>query len=236
MGQWTHRGLEARQGSRGGIRLWAVLTALTMVASGLMTIGGAPKASAWPAEIPHPETVSADGLPTVQINGVVWAQAIVGDTVYVGGSFTEARPAGGPRIRGAPVQHAGVQHRDWSADHVVRPRPQRAGAHDHRVPGWVDGSTSVVTSPRIAGDHAQPDRGVQHGHRRAGGQLHPERRVPRVRHLACNGSSTVYVGGNFTNVGSQYRGRLAAFNSTGTLLELGPGCLRPPGVGRPGVP
>lgn len=38
--------------------------------------------------------VSSDALPTVQINGVVWAQAVVGDRVYVGGSFTTARPAG----------------------------------------------------------------------------------------------------------------------------------------------
>ncbi|MCU0279652.1 MAG: hypothetical protein MUE31_12270, partial [Candidatus Nanopelagicales bacterium] len=82
------------QGRGGMVRLWAVLTAIVVVASGLVTVS-APKASAWPAFTPHPETVSADGLPTVQIDGVVWAQAIVGDTVYVGGSFTEARPAGG---------------------------------------------------------------------------------------------------------------------------------------------
>ena len=41
-----------------------------------------------------PATVSADGLPTVQINGVVWQQALVGDTVYAGGEFSNARPAG----------------------------------------------------------------------------------------------------------------------------------------------
>ena len=40
------------------------------------------------------ETMAADALPTVQINGVVWAQAIVGNTVYVGGEFTTAQPAG----------------------------------------------------------------------------------------------------------------------------------------------
>lgn len=41
-----------------------------------------------------PATVSADPLPTVQIDGVAWTQVIVGNTVYVGGSFTTARPAG----------------------------------------------------------------------------------------------------------------------------------------------
>ena len=40
-------------------------------------------------------TVTSDALPTVQIDsGVVWSQAIVGDTVYAGGSFSNARPAG----------------------------------------------------------------------------------------------------------------------------------------------
>ena len=41
-----------------------------------------------------PPTVTADALPTVQIDGVVWKQVIVGNTVYVGGQFTNARPAG----------------------------------------------------------------------------------------------------------------------------------------------
>ncbi|TXK17733.1 PKD domain-containing protein [Homoserinibacter sp. GY 40078] len=41
-----------------------------------------------------PTTVSSDSLPTPQIDGVVWDQEIVGDTVYVGGNFRTARPAG----------------------------------------------------------------------------------------------------------------------------------------------
>jgi hypothetical protein len=41
-----------------------------------------------------PATVSSDPLPTAQINGVAWTQLIVGTTVYVGGDFGTARPAG----------------------------------------------------------------------------------------------------------------------------------------------
>ncbi len=47
-----------------------------------------------PADPAEPSTVTADALPTVQINGVVWDQEVVGNTVYVAGQFTNARPAG----------------------------------------------------------------------------------------------------------------------------------------------
>ncbi|GIG30421.1 LamG domain-containing protein [Cellulomonas marina] len=49
-----------------------------------------------PTDPATPVTVSADALPTAQINGVAWTQVVVGNTVYVGGKFTSARPAGSP--------------------------------------------------------------------------------------------------------------------------------------------
>jgi hypothetical protein len=39
-------------------------------------------------------TVTADALPNAQINGVVWAQVVIGYTVFAGGDFSRARPAG----------------------------------------------------------------------------------------------------------------------------------------------
>ncbi|MGZ4661665.1 MAG: LamG-like jellyroll fold domain-containing protein, partial [Arthrobacter sp.] len=47
-----------------------------------------------PANPATPLTVSADALPTAQIDGVAWQQLVVGNTVYVAGKFTTARPAG----------------------------------------------------------------------------------------------------------------------------------------------
>ena len=47
-----------------------------------------------PNDPTNPQTSSVDPLPTVQIDGVVWSQKVVGNTVYVGGEFTTARPAG----------------------------------------------------------------------------------------------------------------------------------------------
>src|SRR3712207_9403217 len=58
-----------------------------------------------PANPATPVTVTADPLPTVQINGVAWAQVVVGNTVYVAGRFSTARPAGAPAGVGEVWRH-----------------------------------------------------------------------------------------------------------------------------------
>ncbi|MET8523592.1 hypothetical protein [Nocardioides sp. NPDC004968] len=79
------------------IHEWRLLAAGAVAAvlgvSSLVMSGGATADTA-PVDPELPETVSADVLPTVQIDGVAWKQVIVGDIVYVGGSFSSARPAG----------------------------------------------------------------------------------------------------------------------------------------------
>ncbi|MGI9821985.1 LamG-like jellyroll fold domain-containing protein [Agromyces sp. Marseille-Q5079] len=72
----------------------AVIAAV--IASGLTVAAFAAPAAAdtAPPEAVVPATVSSDPLPAPQINGVVWDQEIVGNTVYVAGNFTKARPAG----------------------------------------------------------------------------------------------------------------------------------------------
>lgn len=80
-----------------GGRFAAVLASIILVVTALVA---APSATAAQVatdvadEAADPATVSADALPTVQVNGIVWKQVIVGNTVYVGGEFTHARPAG----------------------------------------------------------------------------------------------------------------------------------------------
>lgn len=67
--------------------LAAALTTLLLSAVSLSTLQGAAAA---------PRLVGVQALPTVQVNGVVWTQAVNGDIVYAGGEFTSARPAGAP--------------------------------------------------------------------------------------------------------------------------------------------
>ncbi len=77
----------------------AMFTTAVVVTGGVL-LGFASSATAIPGgpapiEQRNANTVTADPLPTVQIDsGVVWTQEVVGNTVYAGGSFTNARPAG----------------------------------------------------------------------------------------------------------------------------------------------
>jgi hypothetical protein len=67
----------------------ALATALSLSLGGWMA-----HADTRPSAASVPATVSSDPLPTAQIDGVVWTQLIVGKTVFAGGEFTTARPAG----------------------------------------------------------------------------------------------------------------------------------------------
>ena len=58
-----------------------------------------------PPEATTPATVASDALPTAQMDGVAWTQLVVGDTVFVGGSFANARPANAaPGVSTVPVR------------------------------------------------------------------------------------------------------------------------------------
>ncbi len=78
-----------------GIRLVSAVSAVTLIVVGVI-------AGAQPAQAAGTTTsttldsskMAADPLPTTQIDGVAWTQLVAGDTVYVGGKFSNARPAG----------------------------------------------------------------------------------------------------------------------------------------------
>ena len=82
--------------------LVARVGSLALVAGLVVALPAAPAVADTAPSVGTPETVSADSLPTVQIDGVVWSQAIVGNTVYAVGAFTKARPAG--TLAGDPAE------------------------------------------------------------------------------------------------------------------------------------
>lgn len=114
--------------------------------------------------------VTADALPTAQIDGIVWKQAIAGNTVFAGGQFSSARPAGA-----APGTRTVRRYNLMSYD-------IRTG----KMKGFA---------PKLNG---------------------------QVRALATSADRKIlYVGGDFTRVGTASRPALAAFSvATGKLLPL----------------
>ena len=101
-------GLRDTWRSRAARRGYAVLVIATLAIAGVTAPAAAAPASALPgpavrvtpavqeaAAAPVTQTgVSADALPTAQIDGVVWSQAVVGNRVFAGGDFDTIRPAG----------------------------------------------------------------------------------------------------------------------------------------------
>src|SRR3954464_9543158 len=79
-------------------RTLAALAAAATVVVGLATATTQGAAAVGPGPIMQrsPLNVTADPLPTSQIDGVAWTQVIAGNIVYVGGSFAHARPSGVP--------------------------------------------------------------------------------------------------------------------------------------------
>jgi len=184
---------------------------------------------AWPASADtapvSPDTVttvSSDPLPTVQINGVIWDQTIVGNTVYAVGSFTSARPAGSPAGTNETPRSNILAYNLTTGDLITT-----------WAPTLNDEAKAIVASPDgtrifVGGSFTQVS-GVNRYRVVAldatTGAVIPNWNVvtnSRVRTLAISGD-TLYMGGIFSIAGNQPRNRLAAVSvSTGALLPWAP--------------
>ena len=170
-----------------------------------------------------PATVSADVLPTWQINGVVWRQAIVGHTVYATGSFTKARPPGVAAGGAGEVDAQNLFAYNITTGSRVTTFSHSLNAQGRFVVASPDGSRLYV-----GGDFTTVD-GVAHGHVAAfntsTGALDPAFTTnvsSTVRTLAAT-SNTLYIGGAYGSVNSTTRASLSAVSTTnGSLLAWAP--------------
>jgi len=169
-----------------------------------------------------PATVSADVLPTWQINGVVWSQVVVNNTVYATGSVTKARPPGVAVGGGGEVTANNIFAYDITTGNRVSSFSHSLNAQGRSVAASPDG-----TKLYVGGDFTTVD-GQARGHIAQfdlpGGTLNTTFKPSLnggVRALATAGS-TVYAGGPFTAVNGTARTRLAAFNAGGALQGWAP--------------
>ena len=172
-----------------------------------------------------PSTVSADALPTVQINGVVWKTAIVGTTAYAVGSFTRARPAGVAVGGAGEVARNNILAFDVATGALL-PFAPALNAQALTVKPSPDGRRIYV-----GGDFTTVDGQVRSkiaAFDTTSGMLDSSFAPTvsaQVRAVAVTGSA-VYVGGAFMKANGVARTRLAAFGRTdGALLPWQPTAL-----------
>lgn len=201
----------------------AVLVATALALAGFGAVAPAPAhADTTPAE-GLPATVSADALPTWQVNGVVWSQVVVGTTVYATGSFTKARPPGVAAGGAGEVDAGNIFAYDIRTGN-------RVSTFAHTLNGQGRAITASPSGDRVyvGGDFTTVDN-LSRGHVAAfstsNGALDTAfapNVSNQVRALAAS-PSTVYIGGSYGAVNGATRNNLAAVSSTtGALSSWAP--------------
>ncbi len=205
-------------------RLSMLVTATVVL--GATAVGhsnGVASAAAAPLAPRPANAVTADALPTVQVDGVVWSQAIVGNTVYAGGSFTNARPAGAAAGTNL-VPRNNLLAFDIRTGELITSFAPELNGQVLAVAASPDGSRVYVTGDFTTAD-GQPRQRVA-AYDTTTGQLvasfDPEGPSSQGRALAVT-NDTVYVGGSFANSGLTLRNNLLAVRaSDGALLAWDP--------------
>ncbi|PWW21405.1 PKD repeat protein [Geodermatophilus normandii] len=175
-----------------------------------------------PADPATPATVTADALPTVQINGVAWTQVVVGNTVFVGGDFSTARPAGAaPGVAETP--RSNLLAYDIRTGELITSFAPALDGQVLALAASPDGSRLYV-----GGDFGRVNGQVRSriaAFNAATGELVTDFRPAvsgQVSAIAAT-NATVYFGGTVTAVGSVARTRLAAVSAaTGALTAWAP--------------
>lgn len=167
-----------------------------------------------------PATVSADALPTVQVNGMVWKEAIYGNTVYATGRFTQATPAG-VKVGGAgSVDRLNLLAFDITTGRLIE-------SFDHTLDGGTKPEgRAVAVSPDgtrlyIGGAFTTVDGQAHHNfavidlttNQVIEGDAGTDGTV-----LAVTATDTqAFAGGWFTAAGGRPRSMVAAYHPDGTL-------------------
>ncbi|WP_231920382.1 PKD domain-containing protein [Microlunatus soli] len=206
-----------------------MLTALGLLTASLLLGAPVPAAEADPLPSPPPlkdsssDIVSADALPTVQLdNGVVWSQVMIGNIVYVGGNFSNTRPPGAAQGTNLTPRSNVLAYDITTGDLVPGFAPQ--------VNGQVRTITKSPDGSRlyIGGDFTK----VNGVNKYLVAALNPSTGALLSTFTAAVGgsfvssivatNSTVYLGGLFTAANGSARANLAAYSSSGALLNWTP--------------
>ncbi|WP_243896742.1 hypothetical protein [Actinomyces bowdenii] len=196
----------------------AVAAALPLTAAALLAPAITPSARA--AEEAAP--ANPEPLPTVQVDGIVWDQEVVGTTVYAVGEFKSARPAGAaagqsesPRSNALAYDITTGELKDWA--------PTTNGAIN-AIEASADGSVLYLGGRfnTLNGENAWRVGAVS----AADGKKQPFSVATNSSVMDLEISpdgSTLYLAGAFTQVNKSARQRAAAINlATQSVTDFAP--------------
>lgn len=200
------------------VRALAIAAATLLITSGFVV---SDQINAAPAQAAT-DLVSSEALPTTQVNGVVWNQVVSGNTVYVGGEFTEAQPAGAAAGVGV-VSRSNVLAYNLSTGELINSFAPVLNGQVRGLAVSPDGSRVYIVG------NFTTVNGEKHNRIAA---LEAATGAPVAGFAPSLNSgalgiavtpSAVYFGGQFTSVNGTGRTRAAAVNpNTGALLPWAP--------------
>ena len=192
------------------VRSLATLASAALIAVGLTVVPAT--ADTLPASPTTPVTVAADALPTPQINGVAWAQVVVGDIVYVAGKFTTARPYGSA-VGANTVARNNILAYNIETGALVTSFAPNLNAQALAITASPDGSRIYVTGDFTTVDGTAYYR-IAAFNTATGAVIPSFKPVLGSQGRAVTATNTtVYVGGTFRTVSGQARDYLASINA-----------------------
>ena len=213
--------------SRRAVAAAAVLATLTGFASEMTVASSSASAATQPAGvspvIQRPASnVTADALPTVQIDGVVWSEAIVGNTVYAAGNFANARPAGAaPGTNLTP--RANLLSFDITTGNLITSFAPSLNAQAKFVTASPDGSRIYVGGAFTTANGVTRNRIAAYSTSTGALITTFAPSLDATVNAITATNTTVYVAGNFGSANGSTRTHFAAFNaSNGSLLPWAP--------------
>lgn len=201
----------------------AALAAMAIGGTAIPSVGAdQPSGLATPEER-GPNAVTGAALPTVQIDdGVVWDQAVVGNTVFAGGQFKQTRPAGVEPGEGPLTPRSNLLAYDITTGELLPFAPQVNGVVK-AVEASPDG-TRLYVGGTFTTVNGQQRWNVAAFDIATGDLL--EDFAPAVGGSFVNAmtvsNDTVYLGGLFSHVNGVQRTNLGAVDLSGSLTGWAP--------------
>jgi len=198
-----------------------VLLGFAVVLAALVTPTGA-AAAAPTLRARSVSGVTADALPTVQINGVVWNQVMIGNVVYAAGEFTAARPAGAKPGTQQTARKNLLAYDITTGKLITTFKPPAFNQAVKTLAVSADAKTLYVGGLFTKVGSSKRSYFAALDAKTGGLRKQAPKFNRQVNAVAVKGG-TVYVGGMFSKVGSAKRTRLAAVGaSTGKLAKWHP--------------